>query len=667
VVLAIAFLLALPAGASAGSRGQVHLQTTPAASGVWGAPVGGVSEHPRSLAPNLQPSSGPVYDEQLGLTFTQSFTSLQYNVTAIEQTDAALGTGPAYLLNGLTDRGYWYQLGVSWDWSPGQVPGTGFDMIFEVWNSSAASVYPAAEGAGLDSFSGPVNQGDSIVLNLTLSSGVVTMRATDANTKAAAEETYSSEGASSFVGLPGATSDARGFFTGLMTEWYHGDPYYGAEQQVTYNSSEGISSAWMWADEFSCPDSNCTSTSLLFQSNSEGPVYYADPTKLITFTSNGATEYSDAYTFITGTPTTPPSKLVSLTFDYTVLGGGAYSPPVLSYYDNGTLLTAQLIGTQTVQIDKNSIWNISSVLGGSDSMERWATNQLAIGVAVAPQSLSYVYYRQFLVDPAVEVLGGGSGYSFPTASYLSFGSADITPLGQGVWADAGSSVIFPELLQGSGGSERWIAQTTTVAALAPGTVSLTYRHQFYASVGGPTGEGNTSAFAGWLYSGAVVDLNATAAQGWRFEGWSGTGAGGYSTNSSSASFSLLGPANETAVFYPSLTLGASGRGSVEYAYGSTGGTVSSGSETVYVPTGTSVSLSAHPTSFLDSFYRWDGALKGSNPSEHIQISAPSEISASFGFNLTAIGAIVALAAIVVALIGLVMSRRRPDPPAGLVE
>jgi hypothetical protein len=45
-----------------------------------------------------------VYDEQLGTTFTQDFTSMLYYVTAVAQTDPASGTGPAYLLNGLSRK-----------------------------------------------------------------------------------------------------------------------------------------------------------------------------------------------------------------------------------------------------------------------------------------------------------------------------------------------------------------------------------------------------------------------------------------------------------------------------------------------------------------------------------------------------------------------------------
>src|ERR1017187_3147568 len=99
-----------------------------------------------ALTPSPLRGHGPPinanYDEQLGVAFTQNFTSLKYNVTAVEQTDPTLGTGPAYLLNGLSNTGYWYQVGLSWNWSPGTNPGTGFGVNYEVFDSSGNSIFP---------------------------------------------------------------------------------------------------------------------------------------------------------------------------------------------------------------------------------------------------------------------------------------------------------------------------------------------------------------------------------------------------------------------------------------------------------------------------------------------------------------------------------------------
>ena len=60
-------------------------------------------------------SATQLYDEQLGLSFTQNWTSLAYNVTAVARNDTS-GIGPAYLLNGCTNQGYWYQVGLSYNW-----------------------------------------------------------------------------------------------------------------------------------------------------------------------------------------------------------------------------------------------------------------------------------------------------------------------------------------------------------------------------------------------------------------------------------------------------------------------------------------------------------------------------------------------------------------------
>jgi hypothetical protein len=80
-------------------------------------------------------SSSDPYNEQLGISFTQNFTSLAYTVTAVEQSGTD-GYGPAYLLNGLSNTGYWYQVGLSYNWSPlsfGGLPSVGFKFVYEVF------------------------------------------------------------------------------------------------------------------------------------------------------------------------------------------------------------------------------------------------------------------------------------------------------------------------------------------------------------------------------------------------------------------------------------------------------------------------------------------------------------------------------------------------------
>lgn len=246
-----------------------------------------------------------LYDEQLGITFTQNFTSMAYNVTAVAQNDS-YGYGPAYLLNGLSNSGYWYQVGLSYDWPYAYPTGggynRGFNMNYEVFNASGDSVFPSNGWGGLLPFLGQVNSGDSVLLRLYFSNSDVTMYAKDWNTGAIANMTYTDEGANYFMGSPNSAIDNNGFFTGLMTEWYHVNPYYGNEAKVTYsNYGTALSSAWMWMDEFKLNQSNSKQRTNVWEDFAPFPVLYGfNPKRLQSFPSYGATEYSDAYEFVTG-------------------------------------------------------------------------------------------------------------------------------------------------------------------------------------------------------------------------------------------------------------------------------------------------------------------------------------------------------------------------------
>ncbi len=244
------------------------------------------------------------YDEQLGTTFTQSFMSLAYNVTAVAQSDT-YGYGPAYLLNGLGNTGYWYQIGLSYDWpftAGGYNPG--FGMNYEVFDLQGASIFPSS-GGGLSSIQ--VNPGDTVLLSLNFSASGrnVVMMAKDWNTQSANSVSFSAEKATSFKGLTN-NFEQNGFFTGLMTEWYHVEPYLANEGEVTYSTNtKPLSSAWMWMDEFSVAGAG-----LVFNNATTSPVTFSSsPSQLQPFHSNGAYEAVDSFDFVTGFQ--PPPVQVS--------------------------------------------------------------------------------------------------------------------------------------------------------------------------------------------------------------------------------------------------------------------------------------------------------------------------------------------------------------------
>jgi hypothetical protein len=307
VLVFLASTLIMP-GLAVAQASQPKLMPTHITTAVQSGSQGSYSSA-TSTPPSFRGHRPPInvnYDEQIGMTFTQNFTSLEYNVTAVEQTDPTLGTGPGYLLNGLSNTGNWYQVGLSWDWSPG----IGFSMSYEVFNSLGNSIYPTDGGGGLLGFSGTVNAGDNVSLNLYFNaSGQVVMLAEDAETGAYAQVAYTAAGSTFFVGQPNGDATSMGFFTGLMTEWYHGQPYYSNPLQVVYSSNLPISSGWLWMDEF-----NANNGSLVFSANATAPsTFNTNPTQLQEFAYSGITEYANSLEFITGAASNSTTTTTSTT------------------------------------------------------------------------------------------------------------------------------------------------------------------------------------------------------------------------------------------------------------------------------------------------------------------------------------------------------------------
>jgi hypothetical protein len=250
-------------------------------------------------------ASAAPYDEQVGVTFTQDFPALAFNVSAVAFTDN--GIGPGYLVNGLTDQGYWYQVGLSYNWpmTNGAV-NPGFSMNYEVFSPNLASIYPTNGGGGIQPFTGTVNAGDSVLLSLSFSGGFVFMQAKDWQTGSVASTRFTSYAYNKvFVGLTSSLAQS-GFFSGLMTEQYHYYPYYGSGLPVTYIlSGARLSSAWMWMDEW-----NTNTGQLVFDANTTAPVLLNESVGNY-FSSNGTAEIASANSLVTGlTPVTFPSLLV---------------------------------------------------------------------------------------------------------------------------------------------------------------------------------------------------------------------------------------------------------------------------------------------------------------------------------------------------------------------
>ncbi len=489
----------------------------------------GLSAAPSAVEAQGAPS--PVYDEQLGTTFTQDFGSLAYNVTATAQDDAD-GYGPGYLLNGLTTAGYWYQVGVSYHWpnSDGSYD-RGFGFSYEVYSSDGKSVYPS-KGAGLGSFSGVVNSGDSVLLSLTFTGSTVQMLAQDWNTSATAEAIYGNEGASSFVGDAFSPVDSHGFFTGLMTEWYHSAAYHANEGKVAYtNTAVALSSAWMWIDEF---DTSTTAPSL-FDNQTQGPVTFSGD-QVYPFAAGGATMYISAHRFVTGASTS--SSTLNLT-PYTPATPGGSSPSFsASYTFAGQPQTANIeAGTTVLDADPGTMITVS--ISEPDSIQGFwvfsngaSPNEVTFG---AGTNATYVYYDLVQENISYQVAGGGQalpGSSEPELTYQEPPPvASATPstvtatLGlsttpTSIAAILGSDASVNGIMSGALG-ERWATSAQNWTFTAPNMIPgpLQFYHQYnisvsYSIIGDGTPpevpEFNSSAFG----VPAVILLSNNSTTGW---------------------------------------------------------------------------------------------------------------------------------------------------------
>jgi hypothetical protein len=587
------------------------------------------------------------------MTFTEGFSKLSYNVTAVAQSDAQ-GYGPGYLLNGLTNAGYWYQVGVAFNW-PYQQGGydVGFNFLYEAFNGSGASIYPSGGGGGVGNFSGPVNYGDLVLLQLSISGDRVAFAAHDWDTRAAANQSFPAFG-SGFVGLT-HSSGANGFFSGLMTEWYHVNPYYGSEAEVRYsNSTTGLSSATLWVDEF-----NANSSTSLFGSSQT--YAFSSPDRLRPFSLGNATEYANAYSFITGSL---GRTLITLSYSV-VAGGAANGPPLLSYIENGTSQTSAIARTPTTYLaDSGSLWQVSPSLPGSSATVRWETSQVTNGTLITNVNESLLYFHQYL-STLTYTVSGGSGFSPPQWSGTSFGSPLSLSGNASAWVDAASSLGFPSTLAGSNSSERWATQSSNLTITGARSVHVVYEHQYSPTAGTDPGRGGSvSLTPPWAAAGSSVQLSEHPEAGWKFEGWSGSGDGSYSGPLSTASVIASGPISENATFYPGLTIDAASNGEVVYSSSDANGTVSpQGSEIIYSAIGTTVTLRAVPSSFLYTFAGWIPSAGGDTLS--LTLTSPETVTAEFKLSplpIIAAASTLLVVAAGVSFLALRRKRRVLQPP-----
>lgn len=242
------------------------------------------------------------YDLQISYQLENNYTQLEYNVTATEQSDS-FGYGPIYLVNGLSDNGYWFQLGLAWNSVNSNLTGfsSGFFFVYELSTPNGKSVVPNETGSVYSAFSRSVNNDDTVLLALDIKGGNISMSAYDWNTTAFAGATFRSYGATSFIG----TSNISTRFTGLMLEWYHACSKVLSPNYTKYSDLlDEVDAAHICIDQWSVSNSatNVLHTSnldnLMFSRCNSIQIINDKSNALEKISINGLDFYANSHTFI---------------------------------------------------------------------------------------------------------------------------------------------------------------------------------------------------------------------------------------------------------------------------------------------------------------------------------------------------------------------------------
>ena len=179
------------------------------------------------------------------------------------------------------------------------------------------------------------------------------------------------------------------------------------------------------------------------------------------------------------------------------------------------------------------------------------------------------------------------------------------------------------------------AQSGTITATQPGSVTATYGIQYYLTMQvSPSGAGSVSPGSGWYNAGSSVQISATPNSGYQFYGWVGSGSGSYSGGANPATITMNGPITETAYFQIVITFSASGLGSDAQG-------------TVLTVNGQSYGYSSLPVSITVPYgstvsYSWTSPVPGAAGVQYTWISTSGLASGQSGsFTATQPGSVTA--------------------------
>src|SRR5579875_404504 len=555
-------------------------------------------------------NSTMLFDEQLSLTFTENSSTLSVNVTAPAQSD---GYGVAYLLNGLSNKGYWYQVGVSWQWFGFQ----GFAAILDVWdlNGSTVSAFQGGPALiGLDS-----NDFDTFELSIRFLNDSIIMSVVDLNTSSQASLKEQTFGANTFVGDT-LSPLYHGYFSGLMTEMYHNKPYYGSEVPAYYTMNFSNQKVWLWMDEF-----DYTNSSLLFFKSTKMPV-----TTNYSMSFNGGFESVGAHLFLTGVTT-----FVNVSALFKLIGSSVRKPTLMLHYFS---YTWNISIPNRLTVPRGTLWSAPTYLMNSNDT-RITLKGNSTGVFLNSESLNLSYFEQYSVTLNIKLIGRGT--IIPMIYFSSFGENVSQPFTGPlqIWTDSHTYIKFSKITNSS--LIEWVAYPNYYYAVRPANITIVYIGNFFVSiVANPPIGGQVQPKSGFYPINTTIELSAHQNKGWIFSAWSGNGSISYTGSNPQANVVVQSPLSEEALFKPTVSICTSKGISVVYNISiATDNTITPDKCVVILVDG-KITLQAKPDSPFYTFLGWNGSINSTNSVITLFVTQPLFLQVKAGLNSLLIATII---------------------------
>jgi len=195
---------------------------------------------------------------------------------------------------------------------------------------------------------------------------------------------------------------------------------------------------------------------------------------------------------------------------------------------------------------RNGLWAQSGTMGSMIVSNSTIAEHLD-----SSSKFTFIFVTNSALGVMVQANTAGLAFAVDGTNYTSAESFNWTPGSNHTIAtttpQAGSAGI--QYVWGSWSDGGAISQTISPSITTNYTANFTTQNYLTlnAGAGGSAGPGSM-----WTNNEAVVNITATASNGYVFTGWTGSGNGSYSGNSNPVAITLSGPVTETASFVPQV-------------------------------------------------------------------------------------------------------------------